>query len=80
VKDRAGRIELPRGGAVLSAKGPTTLELGRFADQASIPLPPLTRGKPAALRIPADSAPDPWYLSSTGAGLEICALQQNAKG
>jgi hypothetical protein len=54
-------VELPRGGAVLSADGDTPVSLRRFADREVVPLGELSSGRPTELAIPSDRA-RPWEL------------------
>ena len=71
--DGPREVDLPAGGAVLSAEGRAQVELRRFADspQGSYSVGP----DPVALQIPADSLAQPWVVSlADGDGsVEVCA-------
>jgi len=73
--DGQARAELPRGGAVLEAKAGGTVKLRRFAQGWWFKLGDLSPGKPAVLRIPADAAADPWWVSAATPSLRVCALR-----
>lgn len=67
--------ELPAGGAAVRAPSDTTVNLGRFADEAAIPVGGLNGGRFARLEIPPDGGPKvPWKLSALAPRLTVCAL------
>ncbi len=76
VRTRPGEpttFELPRGGAVLRSSGqPAEVSLRRFGTAFSVQVGELEPGVPAALAVPRDSAPDPWYASTAAGALTIC--------
>ena len=42
------------------------VEVRRFATQTRVQIGTLPPGKPAKLKVPADTAPDPWYVYVNG--------------
>ena len=76
IKGRPGRavsFELPSGGVVLKAGGESgPLTLRRFGSSFTVQAGQLTRGQWMALSVPSDSAPDPWYASTSATPLLIC--------
>jgi hypothetical protein len=71
------KMTLPRGGALLRAGEDTPVFLRRFAaqDGEGVAVGRLEAGRPALLRIPADSARLPWVLEAPRAGsLRVCAI------
>lgn len=71
----AAAFDLPPGGALVQAtEGAAVLGAGRFVTSApSVQLGELEQGAWARLAIPADPAPEPWRVFSTGP-LRACAL------
>ncbi len=71
-------LELPRGGATLSANGAAAaaISVGRFGSEPSVGLGSLPAGRPERLRIPIDDERTPWVASIGGArSVEVCALR-----
>lgn len=69
-------VVLPRGGATIEAfGGGGEVELGRFAEEATVPLGTLDPGENAALMIPSDYAPQPWRISTTAPAMRVCELR-----
>jgi hypothetical protein len=68
-------LELRRGGVLLGSRGAdTSLALSRFTDgEASVPIGQIPAGRWDLLRIPADSAADPWLLL-VGSPVFACPL------
>ncbi|MGH2590646.1 MAG: STAS domain-containing protein, partial [Actinomycetota bacterium] len=78
VRSEPSGIELPSGGAILRSRGgaPAELTLGRFADMPTAGVGSLAPDRPARLRIPRDTSPEPWRASAAGAGsVEVCGLR-----
>jgi hypothetical protein len=76
--DGGTRFEVPAGGAVLTAKrGAAELRLRRFATAFTVEMGELSPGVAAALSVPSDSVPDPWYAWTSAASLEICELPRS---
>jgi hypothetical protein len=72
---RAATFELPPGGVVFKSSavsGPVTLR--RFGSNFTVQAGQLTPGEWTALSVPSDSAPDPWYASTSAAPITICHL------
>jgi hypothetical protein len=68
------RFALRPGETVLNTSGePGPLRLRRFGSAFSVVAGTLTPGVPMALTVPSDSAPDPWYASTSATPLSICA-------
>lgn len=71
-------LDLPPGGAILEARGPSG-ELGvrRFADGGLVPLGAVPAGAPIVLRVPTDrlTATNPWMVALTAESLKVCALR-----
>ena len=65
---------LPRGGAMLEALRAGAVAVRRFAS-ASVPVGGLLPGRPAELRVPADSDPVPWRVVTSATPLRICPLR-----
>jgi hypothetical protein len=66
-------FRVPSGGAVLRANGsPSELRLRRFGSAFTVEAGTLEPGTPAALVLPSDSAPDPWYASTPASAVEVC--------
>ena len=42
------------------------VEVRRFATQTRVQIGTFPPGKPAQLKVPADTAPDPWYVYVNG--------------
>jgi hypothetical protein len=62
-------------GIELRSPVPATVRVRRFAASFSSPIGRLSPRSFAVLRIPPDSAPDPWHITlSTGAPITVCAL------
>ena len=62
-------------GVVMRSPSPETVTLARFADAPFIPAGSLAPGRPAALRLPSDRAPEPWHVALPSAGpLTLCPL------
>ncbi len=71
--DRGVSFKLPPGGAVLrSSRIAAPLVLGRFGAASAVQAGQLIRGQWMALSVPSDSAPDPWYASTSATPLLIC--------
>jgi hypothetical protein len=51
---------------------PAGVGLRRFADRATIGAGQLSPGKPAALGLPADAAPDPWNVEVHASKVTVC--------
>jgi hypothetical protein len=67
-------FRVPAGGAVLRTTGaPAALLLRRFATAFTVRVGQLQRRSPMALSIPSDSAPDPWYASTSAPAVVVCA-------
>jgi hypothetical protein len=69
--------ELPAGGGALRARGgaPATVSVGRFGTAPSVDVGAVAPGETAVLRIPTDSAPEPWRAAVIGANsVEVCGL------
>jgi hypothetical protein len=67
---------LPRGGALLTVGGVGgSVEVRRFADSTAVPLGSLAPGQAAILRVPADRAPGPWWVSASGSSALLCELR-----
>ena len=66
-------FQLPEGGAVLRSSGiAAPLLLRRFGSSFTVQAGELTPGVWMALPVPRDSAPDPWYASTSATPLQIC--------
>jgi hypothetical protein len=71
--EAATTLKLPPGGAVLETSGnPAPVTLRRFGTAFTVQAGTLQPGAQAALPIPRDSAPDPWYASTTTGPLTVC--------
>jgi hypothetical protein len=67
-------FRLPAGGVVLRTKGASApLTLRRFGTAFTVQAGQLARGVPMMLSVPRDSAPDPWYASTSTTPLSICS-------
>jgi hypothetical protein len=70
---RAARFRLPTGGVVLKAgQAPGPVILRRFGSAFTVSAGQLVPGEWTALSVPVDSAPDPWYASTSATPLLIC--------
>ncbi len=69
---RAVSFEVPPGGAVLRSEAPGPVTLRRFGSGFTVPAGQLVPGRWMALPVPRDSAPDPWYASTSATPLQIC--------
>jgi hypothetical protein len=67
-------FELPQAGAVIESPGIATVSLRRFATQATVPVGELAANTPATIRIPADTASSPWYVSVGANAARVCPL------
>lgn len=71
-------VELPRGGAVMSASGRQSvrLTLGRFETGYGYPVGSLRSGQPSLLLIPADAAQMPWrmLIGPTTDSVRVCGV------
>jgi hypothetical protein len=69
--------ELPAGGAAFRARGADgDVRVGRFGTIPSVEVGTASRDATAAVRIPTDSAPQPWRALVTGPrSLEVCGLR-----
>jgi hypothetical protein len=70
-------FSLPGGGALLDLSGVSaaTIQLRRFADSYSVSLAVPPGSKWVSLRIPSDSAPQPWWaVASSATPVTICPL------
>jgi hypothetical protein len=66
-------FRLPPGGAVLRTKGrPAEVSLRRFGTAFTVPAGTLEPGAASELAVPGDSAPDPWYASSSATPITVC--------
>jgi hypothetical protein len=66
-------FRLPAGGAVLRTKGvPAPLMLRRFAAASTVRVGQLSHRALMVLKIPSDSAPDPWYASTSAPAVIVC--------
>ncbi len=66
-------FRIPPGGAVITATRAADLTLRRFGSVFTVHAGSLKPGQPAALSIPRDSAPDPWYASTGSSGpVTVC--------
>jgi hypothetical protein len=75
--DAKANFTLPPGGfTVLPSAGPApVLALRRFGDGFVATIPAAPTGAISIVRIPADAAPDPWYLGVTASvPVTICSL------
>jgi hypothetical protein len=78
--ERAGApivVELPRGGAALRARGAAAdaVTVGRFGAAPSVEVGTIPPNATAILRIPTDSAPQPWRAAiAGGTSVEVCGL------
>lgn len=69
-----GSLPLPRGGALLEAKGGATeVQVRRFG-AVTFGVGTLDPGQPAVLRIPTDRSAAPWWGYAPAAALRVCAL------
>ena len=70
--------ELPAGGAALRARGGGgAVTVGRFGSVGAAEVGRVSPGRTAILRIPTDSAPQPWRAALTGpSSIEVCVLRQ----
>ena len=68
-------FRIPAGGVVIRSNGISApLVLGRFASDFTVQAGQLVPGQWMALSVPSDSAPDPWYASTSAAPVTICRL------
>jgi hypothetical protein len=76
------RLDLPPGGAVIEPLGSATVKLGlgRFDPESpGVPLGAIHASSAAELRIPPDSAPDPWVAFADGP-VRLCPLGTPGSG
>jgi hypothetical protein len=68
-------VDLPSGGALLTAQADTTVAVRRFADFTTIELGELYPERPMELQIPTDTEPRPWVASLEASGpVRVCRL------
>jgi hypothetical protein len=66
-------FRLPSGGAVLTTNGGSApVMLRRFGTAFTVEAGTLSTGAPAALVLPPDSAPEPWYASTATGPVSLC--------
>jgi hypothetical protein len=68
-------VNLPPGGVLLRSDTASTVALRRFADRPVVRIGNVRAGRPAELRVPADSSPLPWELWVVEeAAVTVCPL------
>ena len=66
-------FRVPPGGFEISASGPATLALRRFADEFKAAIPPPAAGVNQIVAIAGDDSPLPWHAEvTTGSPVTVC--------